>query len=46
MKTYFQNLNREEFGLDHWGVTIIPPESLEKFQDIIMKTKAFKIQKI
>ncbi|MGL5352694.1 MAG: hypothetical protein ACRDA5_05145 [Clostridium sp.] len=42
MKTYFHNLNREELGLDHHGVTIIPPESLAQFQDIIMKTKDFK----
>lgn len=42
MKTYFQNLNRKELGLDHWGVTLIPPESLEQFQNIIIYTNVFK----
>lgn len=39
MKTYFHNLNRPSYGLDRWGVTIIPPESLATFQDIVISDK-------
>ncbi len=28
MKTYFHSYDRPEYGLAHWGITIIPPESL------------------
>ncbi len=36
MKTYFHNLNHPETGLARWGVTLIPPESLAAFQDIVI----------
>ena len=36
LKTYFHNLNRPDFGLARWGITLIPPESLPAFQEIVM----------
>jgi len=36
MKTYFHNMNRPSFALARQGVTIIPPESLPLFQDIVV----------
>lgn len=27
LKTYFHNLNRPDFGLARWGISLIPPES-------------------
>lgn len=39
MKTYFHSLNRPSFGLARWGVTLIPPESLNEFQDIVLSDK-------
>ena len=42
MKTYFHNLNRPAFGLARWGVTLIPPESLADFQDIVISDKRMK----
>jgi hypothetical protein len=39
MKTYFYNLNRPEFGLERWGITLIPPESLSIFQNIVLEDK-------
>lgn len=39
MKTYFHSLSRPEFGLARWGITIIPPESLGIFQDIVLSDK-------
>jgi hypothetical protein len=39
MKTYFYNLNRPEFGLERWGITLIPPESLSIFQNIELEDK-------
>ena len=34
LKTYFHNLNRPDFGLARWGITLIPPESLPAFQEV------------
>ena len=34
LKTYFHSLDRPEFGLARWGITLIPPESLSGFQEI------------
>ena len=31
--------NRPEFGLARWGITLIPPESLPGFQDIVLSDK-------
>ena len=39
MKTFFHNLSRPELGLARWGVTLIPPESLPAFQDIVISDK-------
>lgn len=36
LKTYFHSLNRPEFGLARWGITLIPPESLPTFQEIVL----------
>lgn len=36
LKTYFHNLNRPDFGLARWGITLIPPESLPAFQEIVI----------
>ncbi|MBS4537062.1 hypothetical protein GOQ27_01225 [Clostridium sp. D2Q-11] len=35
IKTYFHCHSRSEFGLVRWGVTLIPPESLEHFYNVI-----------
>lgn len=36
MKTYFHCLSRPELGLARYGITLIPPESLPLFQDIVL----------
>lgn len=36
MKTYFHSLKRPEYGLARYGITLIPPESLPTFQDIVL----------
>lgn len=35
LKTYFHSLDRPEFGLARWGITLIPPESLPAFREIV-----------
>lgn len=42
MKTYFHNMDRPAFALARWGVTLIPPESLSIFQDIVITDKRIK----
>lgn len=42
MKTFFHNLNNPAQALDRWGVTIIPPESLPIFQEIVLSDKRIK----
>ncbi|ADU75573.1 hypothetical protein M972_112665 [Acetivibrio thermocellus AD2] len=37
MKTYFIDSTEQGEGLFYCGVTIIPPESLKQFRDIIVK---------
>ena len=37
MKTYFQVTTQPGVGLDYFGVTFIPPESLRQFREIIVK---------
>ena len=39
MKTYFHSIDRPEYGLAHWGVTIIPVESLSLFYDVVASSK-------
>lgn len=42
MKTYFHSFNRPEYGLAYYGVTIIPPESLSLFYDVVTSSGDFK----
>lgn len=42
MKTYFHSFNKPKYGLNHWGVTIIPPESLPIFFEVIVTSSYFK----
>ncbi len=42
MKTYFHSLERQELGLAYWGITIIPPESLSLFYDVVTSSRFFK----
>ena len=35
LRCYWFSLDRPEFGLAYYGVTLIPPESLEGFIDIL-----------
>ena len=37
IKTYFQITTQPGSGLDYYGVTLIPPESLKQFRGIIIK---------
>jgi len=39
LKTYFHSLDRPEFGLARWGITLIPPESLSNFQEIVLSDR-------
>ncbi|WP_316569491.1 short-chain dehydrogenase [Neobacillus sp. YIM B06451] len=42
MKTYFHSLGRPEFGLAYYGITIIPPESLSFFYEVVSASSDFK----
>ncbi len=42
MRTYFHSLERPEFGLAYWGITIIPPESLSFFYDVVTSSTICK----
>lgn len=44
VKTYFESLDRPEYGLAYYGTTLIPPESLSSFLDIILSNKRLKQQ--
>lgn len=37
IRTYFQAITQPSAGLDYCGVTLIPPESLEQFKDLLIK---------
>jgi len=37
LKTYFHCMSRPDFSLARWGITIIPPESLPAFQQIVLE---------
>lgn len=39
LKTYFHSLNRPEFGLARYGITLIPPETLPAFQNIVLSDR-------
>ena len=45
MKTYFHKMDRPSFALARWGVTIIPPESLPTFQDIVITDRRINTDK-
>jgi hypothetical protein len=45
IKTYFNSYSRPNFALARWGVTLIPPESLEDFYNIVSKDKRSKSSK-
>lgn len=45
IKTYFHCYNRQEFALARWGVTLIPPESLEPFYGIVASDNRSKSSK-
>lgn len=45
IKTYFHCYSRPNFALARWGVTLIPPESLEDFYDIVSTDKRSKSSK-
>lgn len=36
-KTYWHTLNRPELGLAYYGITLIPPETLDAYLEIIWK---------
>lgn len=42
IKTYFHSYKRPGFALARWGVTLIPPESLEAFYEVVSKDKRSK----
>lgn len=42
MRTYFHSLDRPEFGLAYWGITIIPPESFSMFFDVVTSSTLYK----
>lgn len=37
IKTYFQVTTQPGYGLDYCGVTLIPPNSLKQFNEVIIK---------
>lgn len=45
IKTNFNSYARPNFALARWGVTLIPPESLEDFYNIVSKDKRSKSSK-
>jgi hypothetical protein len=42
MRTYFHSLERPEFGLAYWGITIIPTESILMFYDVVTSSTLYK----
>ncbi len=45
IKTYFHSYNQPNFALARWGVTLIPPESLEAFYTIVSADRRSKSSK-
>ncbi len=41
MKTYWISLNNAEYGLNYYGVTLIPPESSSTFAELISGIRSF-----
>jgi hypothetical protein len=42
MKTYYHSLKCPEFGLAYWGITIIPPESLSQFYEVVISSSSYR----
>lgn len=42
MATYFGSFERPAHSFDRWGITLIPPESLPQFRDIIRSEARLK----
>ncbi|MFD1030794.1 short-chain dehydrogenase [Metaplanococcus flavidus] len=42
METYFHSLDRPEFGLAYYGVTLIPPNSLPFFFNVVTSSRDFE----
>ena len=42
LKTNLHSLDCFDFGLDYYGITVIPPESLSTFLDTVLSVKALK----
>lgn len=42
LKTYFHSLDRPASGLARYGITLIPPESLLEFQDIVLSDQRIR----
>ena len=45
IKTYYHCYNRPELALARWGVTLIPPESLESFYNMVANDQRSKSSK-
>ena len=43
MKTHYHSFNRPEYGLTYSGITIIPPETLSIFYDVVTSSRYFTI---
>ncbi len=41
IKTYFQVTTQPGNGLDYCGVTLIPPESLKQFREVVIKANNY-----
>ena len=41
-KTYWNTLDRPELGLAYWGITLIPPETSERYLDIVWKKRGLE----
>lgn len=42
MRTYYHSYDRHEYGLALYGITIIPPESLPFFYDVVTSSEYAK----
>lgn len=42
VRTYFHSLDRPEYGLAYWGITVIPLESLSLFYDVVTSSSLYK----
>jgi hypothetical protein len=42
VRTYFHSLDRPEYGLAYWGITVIPIESLSLFYDVVTSSPLYK----